>query len=227
MPSSSIFTGESSLALFRFSFSLSLFLFQTRSLKLEKIRVSVVMALCNRVRSGISLFNKSTSVTSHCSNLQRSLVAPSISLVRIINPTVSNFLSSFTSVPSIRLKLFESSMKRIHLENSVPLALYGGSGNYVSALYIASVKANAIEKVESELLQFVEAVKNSSIFSQFIKELSVAKDVRVKVIHSYPPCTDLAYEKATSDGVDVLDCPVQMSKNGIPFCLNSIDLIGL
>jgi len=41
----------------------------------------------------------------------------------------------------------------------------------------------------------------------------------------YPPCTDLAYEKAISDGVDVLDCPVQMSKDGIPFCLSSIDLI--
>ncbi|KAL2322738.1 hypothetical protein Fmac_027117 [Flemingia macrophylla] len=41
----------------------------------------------------------------------------------------------------------------------------------------------------------------------------------------YPPCTDLAYEKAISDGVDVLDCPVQMSRDGIPFCLSSIDLI--
>ncbi|XP_028777875.1 glycerophosphodiester phosphodiesterase GDPDL3 [Neltuma alba] len=40
----------------------------------------------------------------------------------------------------------------------------------------------------------------------------------------YPPCTDLAYKKAMSDGADVLDCPVQMSKDGIPFCLSSIDL---
>lgn len=38
-------------------------------------------------------------------------------------------------------------------------------------------------------------------------------------------CTNLAYNKAISDGVDVLDCPVQMSKDGTPFCLNSIDLI--
>ena len=60
--------------------------------------------------------------------------------------------------------------------------MFGGSGNYASALYIASVKANAVAKVESELLQFVEAVKNSPIFSQFIRDLSVAKDVRVKVI---------------------------------------------
>ncbi|XAR56756.1 Glycerophosphodiester phosphodiesterase [Bertholletia excelsa] len=41
----------------------------------------------------------------------------------------------------------------------------------------------------------------------------------------YPGCTDLAYQKAISDGVDVLDCPVQMSKDGIPFCLGSINLI--
>ncbi|ESW14361.1 hypothetical protein PHAVU_008G274300 [Phaseolus vulgaris] len=41
----------------------------------------------------------------------------------------------------------------------------------------------------------------------------------------YPACTNLAYDKAIADGVDVLDCPVQMSKDGTPFCLNSIDLI--
>ncbi|KAL2322737.1 hypothetical protein Fmac_027116 [Flemingia macrophylla] len=40
----------------------------------------------------------------------------------------------------------------------------------------------------------------------------------------YPACTDLAYKKAKSDGADVLDCPVQMSKDGTPFCLSSIDL---
>uniref|UniRef100_A0A1S4D9B7 glycerophosphodiester phosphodiesterase n=2 Tax=Nicotiana TaxID=4085 RepID=A0A1S4D9B7_TOBAC len=41
----------------------------------------------------------------------------------------------------------------------------------------------------------------------------------------YPGCTDLAYTKAAMDGADVLDCPVQMSKDGIPFCLGSINLI--
>ncbi|KAL5077424.1 hypothetical protein RYX36_016408 [Vicia faba] len=40
----------------------------------------------------------------------------------------------------------------------------------------------------------------------------------------YPACTDLAYKKAKSDGADVIDCPVQISKDGIPFCLSSIDL---
>lgn len=41
----------------------------------------------------------------------------------------------------------------------------------------------------------------------------------------YPGCTDLAYNKAITDGVDFIDCPVQMSKDGIPFCSNSINLI--
>ncbi|BFG29721.1 hypothetical protein CerSpe_159960 [Prunus speciosa] len=41
----------------------------------------------------------------------------------------------------------------------------------------------------------------------------------------FPSCTDSAYSKAIADGVDVLDCPVQISKDGIPFCSSSINLI--
>ncbi|KAI4306168.1 hypothetical protein L6164_029469 [Bauhinia variegata] len=41
----------------------------------------------------------------------------------------------------------------------------------------------------------------------------------------YPACTNVAYNQAISDGVDVLDCPVQISRDGTPFCLSSIDLI--
>ncbi|KAL8462377.1 hypothetical protein ACS0TY_033420 [Phlomoides rotata] len=40
----------------------------------------------------------------------------------------------------------------------------------------------------------------------------------------YPGCTDKAYAKAVSDGVDILDCPVQITSDGIPFCLGSINL---
>ncbi|XP_074380078.1 glycerophosphodiester phosphodiesterase GDPDL3-like [Apium graveolens] len=41
----------------------------------------------------------------------------------------------------------------------------------------------------------------------------------------YPGCTDLAYKQAISDGADILDCPVQLTKDGTPFCLGSINLI--
>ncbi|KAL6586394.1 hypothetical protein OROMI_001382 [Orobanche minor] len=40
----------------------------------------------------------------------------------------------------------------------------------------------------------------------------------------YPGCSDKEYAKAISDGVDILDCPVQMTSDGIPFCLGSINL---
>lgn len=40
----------------------------------------------------------------------------------------------------------------------------------------------------------------------------------------YPGCTNLAYEKAIKDGADVIDCSVQMSSDGTPFCSSSIDL---
>ncbi|CAN1290670.1 Glycerophosphodiester phosphodiesterase GDPDL3 [Linum perenne] len=41
----------------------------------------------------------------------------------------------------------------------------------------------------------------------------------------YPGCTDIAYQTAISDGADVIDCPIQMSQDGIPFCQSSINLI--
>ncbi|KAG6423851.1 hypothetical protein SASPL_114255 [Salvia splendens] len=40
----------------------------------------------------------------------------------------------------------------------------------------------------------------------------------------FPGCTDRAYQKAVSDGVDILDCPVQITNDGILFCLGSINL---
>ncbi|XP_022728843.1 glycerophosphodiester phosphodiesterase GDPDL7-like [Durio zibethinus] len=42
----------------------------------------------------------------------------------------------------------------------------------------------------------------------------------------YPGCTDLAYDQAVNDGADVIDCSVQMSKDGVAFCLDSADLTG-
>ncbi|KAL3508421.1 hypothetical protein ACH5RR_027822 [Cinchona calisaya] len=41
----------------------------------------------------------------------------------------------------------------------------------------------------------------------------------------YPGCTNKAYDQAITDGADIIDCPVQMSGDNIPFCLGSINLI--
>ncbi|CAD6336153.1 unnamed protein product [Miscanthus lutarioriparius] len=40
----------------------------------------------------------------------------------------------------------------------------------------------------------------------------------------FPGCTDLAYQQAVEDGADIIDCSVQMSKDAVPFCLDSPDL---
>ncbi|XP_047326202.1 glycerophosphodiester phosphodiesterase GDPDL7-like [Impatiens glandulifera] len=42
----------------------------------------------------------------------------------------------------------------------------------------------------------------------------------------YAPCTDLAYQQAITDGADIIDCSVQLSKDGVAFCLDSADLTG-
>ncbi|XP_061372574.1 ATP synthase subunit O, mitochondrial [Gastrolobium bilobum] len=134
------------------------------------------MALFGRVRSGISLFNKLGFLTSQRSTIQRSLVAPAIPLVS----------RNYANVPGQK----EDKVK-------VPVAMFGGSGNYASALYIAAVKTNAVEKVESEILTFVEVVKNSNVISHFIKDLSVKKDVRVKVIQEI--CAEAKFSDVTKN----------------------------
>jgi glycerophosphoryl diester phosphodiesterase len=40
----------------------------------------------------------------------------------------------------------------------------------------------------------------------------------------FPGCTDLAYQQAVEDGADIIDCSVQMSRDAVPFCLDSPDL---
>ncbi|OAY31786.2 hypothetical protein MANES_14G142100v8 [Manihot esculenta] len=42
----------------------------------------------------------------------------------------------------------------------------------------------------------------------------------------YSNCTDLAYEEALTDGADIIDCKVQMTKDGMAFCMGSADLAG-
>ncbi|XP_068645018.1 glycerophosphodiester phosphodiesterase GDPDL7-like [Aristolochia californica] len=41
----------------------------------------------------------------------------------------------------------------------------------------------------------------------------------------YAGSTDLAYQKAVDDGADIIDCSVQLSKDGVPFCQSSADLM--
>ncbi|KAF4347928.1 hypothetical protein F8388_016660 [Cannabis sativa] len=42
----------------------------------------------------------------------------------------------------------------------------------------------------------------------------------------YPGSSDLAYQRAVEDGADIIDCSVQLSQDGVAFCLPSADLAG-
>ncbi|KAL8098706.1 hypothetical protein AgCh_031451 [Apium graveolens] len=84
----------------------------------------------------------------------------------------------------------------------------------------------------SEYLNFIDNGNFSvdGVLSDFPITPSEAIAIPLVISHEgssgeYPGCTDLAYKQAISDGADVLDCPVQMSKDGTPFCLGSINLI--
>lgn len=65
-----------------------------------------------------------------------------------------------------------------------------------------------------------------------LNDLSKPKQEQVLVISSegasgvYPGSTDLAYEQALEDGTDIIDCEVQISKDGTVFCLGAADLVG-
>ncbi|XP_065864713.1 glycerophosphodiester phosphodiesterase GDPDL3-like [Euphorbia lathyris] len=110
--------------------------------------------------------------------------------------------------------------------NDVPFSFnysYDPIGEYLSFMYNGKFSADGV------LSDFpITASAARECFSHLRKE---AKDrlhfliiTRNGASGDYPGCTDKAYEKAIADGANVIDCSVQMSKDGIPFCLPSIDL---
>lgn len=74
----------------------------------------------------------------------------------------------------------DSQVKETHV--TVPIPMYGVAGNYASALYVSAVKANILDRVESELKTLMEAYNNSPSFRNFIKDLSVPRDTRLKAV---------------------------------------------
>ncbi|XP_023525826.1 ATP synthase subunit O, mitochondrial-like isoform X2 [Cucurbita pepo subsp. pepo] len=105
------------------------------------------------------------------------------SRLRSTIPVLSKFLRSESScTPVLLSRTYAATSGKHEQKVKMPLALFGGSGNYASALYIAAVKANSLDKVESELFNLVEAIKKSPTFAQFTMDLSVPAETRVKAI---------------------------------------------
>ncbi|KAG0503343.1 hypothetical protein HPP92_003415 [Vanilla planifolia] len=77
---------------------------------------------------------------------------------------------------------FATGTKPTEVNAKAPLTLFGGTGNYASALFLAAAKANVLDKVESEIVDVVEASKGSPLFSRFTKDLSIPRETRVKAV---------------------------------------------
>ncbi|PPS15635.1 hypothetical protein GOBAR_AA04940 [Gossypium barbadense] len=160
------------------------------------------MAMAARIRSTLPIFHRllrSDSLPSHTPRaaLHRTLLCPELSrkystslkkdenVKEMRNIRWSECLIvSLTNGPQVATPISATDAGNLDFYYwHVPLALFGGSGNYASALYLAAVKGNALDKVESELLDLVQASKNSQLFSQFTKDLSVPAETRVKAIN--------------------------------------------
>ncbi|XP_076929628.1 ATP synthase subunit O, mitochondrial-like [Bidens hawaiensis] len=142
------------------------------------------MAMAARFRSTIPRFAKTLIADSdQASIVQRSLLCPNFT-----QPLQSRNFSSASPPKEPKVK--------------VPVAMFGGSGNYASALYIAAVKAKALDKVESELLDLVAATQKSPTFSQFMKDLAVPADTRVKAVTEI--CDQAKFSEVTKNFLVVL-----------------------
>ncbi|KAD5802853.1 hypothetical protein E3N88_14213 [Mikania micrantha] len=141
------------------------------------------MAMAGRIRSSVPRVVKS--LMSDSLSAQRSIVERSFICPNFID---SSFLF-IIAVPCYLLK-------------QVPVAMFGGSGNYASALFIAAAKAKALDKVESELLDLVAATEKSPTFAQFMKDLAVPADTRVKAITEI--CDQAKFSEVTKNFLVVL-----------------------
>ncbi|XVF79614.1 hypothetical protein PTKIN_Ptkin15bG0003300 [Pterospermum kingtungense] len=136
------------------------------------------MGMAGHLRSNLNLVNRliragSLSPHAHRSTLNQTLLCPELS------------------------KNYSTASPKKEQKVKVPLALFGGTGNYASALYLAAVKSNTLDKVESELLGLVEAMKKSPTFSQFTKDLTVPSKTRVKAITEI--CDQAKFSESTKN----------------------------
>ncbi|KAL7617287.1 hypothetical protein Lser_V15G03978 [Lactuca serriola] len=145
------------------------------------------MAMAGRIRSSVPRFTKalmSDSVSAQRLNVERALICP-----------------NFTD-PQVQSRNFASASPTKEPKIKVPVAMFGGSGNYASALYIAAAKAKTLEKVEAELLDLVAASQKSPTFSQFMKDLAVPADTRVKAMTQI--CDQAKFSEITKNFLVVL-----------------------
>lgn len=117
--------------------------------------------------------------------------------------------------------------------NDAPLPVYNYSFNPIQEyLQFISGSGPIVDGVMTDFpITASEAIACYSNFSEVASSQLENMDVGpIIVSHNgasgdYPGCTQLAYEGAIKDGADYIDCPIQMTKDGVPICRESPDLL--
>lgn len=63
-----------------------------------------------------------------------------------------------------------------------PIPVFGVGGRYAAAIYSAAMKAKEIEKVESELVNFHNAMNEDKKFYQIMKDPTIKKSAKAQTI---------------------------------------------
>ncbi|XP_068649216.1 glycerophosphodiester phosphodiesterase GDPDL7-like [Aristolochia californica] len=140
-------------------------------------------------------------------------------------------------VENLYLKDHTSLVKDAH-KQGLEVFAYGfandlpGSYNYSydpSAEYLQFID-NSDFSVDGVLTDFPSTASQAIACFAHNNNTGPVKEKPLVITHNgasgiYAGSTDLAYQKAVDDGADIIDCSVQLSKDGVPFCQTSIDLI--
>nr|BAA13600.1 delta subunit of mitochondrial F1-ATPase [Arabidopsis thaliana] len=132
--------------------------------------------MANRFRSGISFF-KTIAVTDSVSSVRSKSLFPA-------------------------LRTYATASAQTTANVKVPIALVGENGNFASWLYIAAVKMNSLEKIETDLSEMIEAMKTAPIFAQFTKDPSVPRGTRLAAIRD--ACDQAKFAEPTKNFLSLL-----------------------
>jgi len=137
-----------------------------------------------------------------------------------------NYLLNSTSVVSdaheIGLEVYASGFAN---DNLFP---YDYNYNPVSE-YLAYAD-NGDFSVDGFLTDFPATAAEAIVCFPHIKSRVVGEKIPLVISHNgasgiYPDCTDLSYKQAIDDRTDIIDCPVQVTEDGVLICMSSMNLV--
>ncbi|KAJ6863371.1 hypothetical protein NC652_040046 [Populus alba x Populus x berolinensis] len=171
-----------------------------------------------------------------------------------LNPQPSKLMVQFWEIlPQSRHSHLDCCPKRLHMASNyleAPTSLVNDAHKLGLEVYASgfandfTTSYNYSYDPSAEYLQFIDnshfsvdglvtdfpptASEAVACFAQYTDN-KPTKEQALIISHNgasgvYAGSTDLAYQQAVEDGANIIDCSVQMSKDGVAFCLDSVDV---